>query len=540
VPFWITVVAGVVLTVPIGLVVALPAVRARGVNLAVVTLGLATVITSVVLGNTDYTGGAIIGTVVTPPSIFGLSLNYVDHTARYALVVLVLMLFACWCVANVRRSRSGRRMIAVRSNERAAASLGISVVGAKLYAFGLGAAIAALGGIMLAYLDTNINFAQFDVLTSINLVLFAVLGGVGFVSGSAVGGQLAPGSFAEFLIDKIPGIQGWFPMVAAVLLLATIVLNVNGLAVHVVRQKAWVTARVRALVRGKGVETPAAGSAAERPARALAEPKTLEIRNLAVAFGGVKALDRVDIDVNPGEIVGLIGPNGAGKTTLVDAATGFLRNYQGQIRVGGKGVDGLGAVARSRLGLTRSFQSLELFEDITVADNLRAASDERDVGAYFSNLVRRGTRALSDQAAAAVEQFELWDCVDKYPGELSYAQRRLVGIARAVATSPSVLLLDEPAAGLDEVSTRELAALIRRLATERNIGVLLIEHDMSMVMALCDRIVTLNFGRVIGSGTPAEIRNDEAVVAAYLGVEDSTDDVSTNAADTVAAGAEVR
>ncbi|MCX4095603.1 branched-chain amino acid ABC transporter permease/ATP-binding protein [Nocardia sp. alder85J] len=540
VPFWLTLLAGVVFTVPIGLIVALPAVRARGANLAVVTLGLATVITSVVLGNPDYTGGPVTGTVVRPPTLFGIQFDYLGHTDRYALMVLVLLLIACWCVANVRRSRSGRRMIAVRSNERAAASLGISVVSAKLYAFGLGAAIAALGGILLAYVNTNINFAQFDVLTSINLVLYAVLGGVGFVSGSAFGAQLAPGTFGEFLIDKIPNIQGWFPVAAAVLLLVTIVLNADGVAAHTTRQKAAVVDRLRSLGRRPDraaravVHAPA--TSADRPARPVAEPKTLEIRGLAVAFGGVKALDGVDLEVAPGEIVGLIGPNGAGKTTLVDAASGFLRGYQGRITLGGKVLDGNGAVLRSRRGLTRSFQSLELFEDLTVADNLRAASDERDIGAYFTNLVKRGTRKLSDQAAVAIEQFELWDCVDKFPHELSYAQRRLVGIARSVATSPSVLLLDEPAAGLDDVSTRELAELIRRLAAERSIGVLLIEHDISMVMGLCDRIVALNFGRVIGSGTPEEIRGDAAVVAAYLGEQDVAEEAPAGSAVVGAGG----
>jgi sulfate-transporting ATPase len=167
--------------------------------------------------------------------------------------------------------------------------------------------------------------------------------------------------------------------------------------------------------------------------------------------------------------------------------------------------------------MTRSFQSLELFEDMTVRDNLRTASDRRDPLAYVTDLVRPGDPPLSPAAVAAVHEFGLEGDLDRRPGELSFGRRRLVGIARAVATGPSVLFLDEPAAGLDDAETRELGELIQRLARDWGIAILLVEHDVSLVLGVCDRIMALDFGQTIAVGTPEEIRTDPAVVAAYLG-----------------------
>jgi sulfate-transporting ATPase len=227
--------------------------------------------------------------------------------------------------------------------------------------------------------------------------------------------------------------------------------------------------------------------------------------------------------VNPGEVLGLIGPNGAGKTTVVDAVTGFVRTSGGSMWMGDRRIDGDSAARRSRLGLRRSFQSLELFEDISVEDNIKAGSDAGDSKfgvsklSWVTDLFWPGTHALSSTAVAAIGEFELEDSLPLLPGALPYGRRRLVGIARAVASGPSIVMLDEPAAGLDEAESSELARLIRRLADQRKMGVLLVEHDVGLVMSTCDRIVVLEFGRVIASGTPDEIREDARVRAAYLG-----------------------
>ena len=241
----------------------------------------------------------------------------------------------------------------------------------------------------------------------------------------------------------------------------------------------------------------------------------------------------VSLEVRPGEVVGLIGPNGAGKTTLIDAVTGFVPS-QGSISLDDRRIDGLNATKRARLGLRRSFQSLELFEDVSVEENIRAGSDsDASRLSWVTDLIWPGRHELSPTALAAIHDFDLEADLDKTPEELPYGRRRLVGIARTVASGPSIVMLDEPAAGLDENESAELARLIRRLADERNMGVLLVEHDVGLVMSTCDRIVVIDFGSVIATGTPEEIRGSDAVRDAYLGHADHDDVAVTDVADGV-------
>ena len=219
------------------------------------------------------------------------------------------------------------------------------------------------------------------------------------------------------------------------------------------------------------------------------------------------AVDGLSLEVRPGEIVGLIGPNGAGKTSAIDAITGFARIHAGDVVLGDSSIRRLPAYRRARAGVSRSFQSLELFEDLTVLENLRTASDRaRLVCRGSTGLVWPADPPLHSAAVAAIREFGLEDDLHRTVTDLAFGRRRLVGIARAVATQPSILLLDEPAAGLGDAESAELAALVRRLADEWGIGILLVEHDMRFVMDVCDRIVVLDFGRTIGSGTPEEIR----------------------------------
>jgi ABC-type branched-subunit amino acid transport system ATPase component len=239
-----------------------------------------------------------------------------------------------------------------------------------------------------------------------------------------------------------------------------------------------------------------------------------------VRYGGVVALEAVSLRVEPGKVVGLIGPNGAGKTTLIDAVTGFTRPRAGRVRLGGQDVTGCNPAELARHGLGRSFQSLELFEDMTVYENLLAAVEMQDSAAYLTNLVRPGRHELNEAAWAAVDEFGLGEDLSLLPGELSAGRRRLVALARAVSARPSVLLLDEPAAGLDTAETAAIGGLIRRLADAWGIAVLLVEHDTDLVFSVCDWVVVLDFGRCIASDLPSRVQADEAVLAAYLGEAD--------------------
>jgi sulfate-transporting ATPase len=260
------------------------------------------------------------------------------------------------------------------------------------------------------------------------------------------------------------------------------------------------------------------------------EPKRLEVTDLTARFGGVTALSGLTMQVEPGEIVGLIGPNGAGKSTAVEGITGFIpAALSGRVSLDGEPIDGWSPDRRARAGLGRSFQSLELFDDMTVLENLQAASEPQDTKAYVTDLVAPGRTRVSAACLAAIQEFGLEQYLNVRPTELAYGRRRLVAIARAVAAEPSVLLLDEPAAGLDDVETQELGELIGRLAREWGMAVLLIEHDVSMVMRLCDRIYALEFGRCIASGSAAEIRADEKVVTSYLGSAEEAGHATTPA-----------
>ncbi|WP_255355865.1 ABC transporter ATP-binding protein [Frankia sp. CpI1-P] len=234
-------------------------------------------------------------------------------------------------------------------------------------------------------------------------------------------------------------------------------------------------------------------------------------------FGGVAALRELSLRVRPGEVVGLIGPNGAGKSTTIDAITGFTTLAGGEVRLGETRIDGWSRERRARAGLGRSFQSLELFEDLTVLENLQSACDRRDSLAYVTNLVVPDRGRLTPAGWAAVADFGLAPFLDTPVQDLGYAHRRMLAVARAVAGGHSVLLLDEPAAGLGDAQTRELGTVLRRLADERGMAVFLVEHNVDMVLRTCDRVYALDFGALIGAGTPAEISGTPAVVDAYLG-----------------------
>jgi sulfate-transporting ATPase len=507
--------AGVLLTVAIGAVFALPALRTRGVNLAVVTLGLGFTVSEVIFSNNQYLGGQLDGgTPIGRVKLFGIAVDAFGHPHRWALVSLGAFVGIGLIVANLRRSRTGRRLIAVRTNERAAASLGISVVGVKLYAFAVAAGIAAVAGILTAFQFQTIQYGTFNVFESINAVGFAVIGGLGFALGAVFAAPNALGGLGTKLLEDLVGLGDWTEVVGGVLVIVILIVHQNGIADVVTHAVQPLARRLRLATQARPIELPEAEPEAVPPA-------TLSVEGLTVRFGSVVAVRDVSFEVRPGEVVGLIGPNGAGKTTVIDAVTGFVRPAAGTVSFDGQPIHRLGAAGRANLGLRRSFQSLELFDDLDVEGNIRAGAEQGvSKASWVSDLLWPGRHALSPTAVAAIRGFDLAGDLDAQPEELSYGKRRLVGIARAVASGPSVVLLDEPAAGLDETESRELAGLIRRLAHERRMGILLVEHDVPLVMSTCDRIVCIDFGRVIASGPPDEVRANDLVVAAYLGTQE--------------------
>ncbi len=514
-PFWLAGLLAVVVTTGAGLLVALPALRTRGVTLGIVTLGVAVVVQQVVMGNPAYTGG-ILGTTVDPPSIAGLSLDATTHPTRYALLCLTCVAVAGWVVSCLRRGRTGRRLLAVRGNERAAASLGLDVVAVKLYAFAVSAALAAVGGVLLAFQAPTVLFDGYTPQRSIDVLGVTVIGGLGFIGGALVGAAGAAGGPIAYGLDQVTDSRDWLGLVTGVVMLLTLATAPDGLFALKARAAARLASRLR---RGSGAPAPAAAPAASA-APAGAEPvapRRLRADDLAVAFGATQALNGVSLELAPCEVLGVIGPNGAGKTTLVDVLTGLTRPDRGAVTLDDRDVTRLSLAARARAGVVRSYQSLELFDDLTVAEHLRVPSDDRGRMSWATDLVRPREGALAPAALAAIEELGLAAVLDRIPGELSYGQRRLLAIARALAARPSVLLLDEPAAGLDEEERAELERLLRRLAGEWGLAVLLVEHDVALVAGASDRVVALDFGRVIAEGAPDAVLADPAVVRAYLG-----------------------
>ncbi|EFC86767.1 branched-chain amino acid ABC transporter permease/ATP-binding protein [Parafrankia sp. EUN1f] len=514
-------VTGVAAATAAGLLFALPALRTRGIELAIVTLSLSAVLHAMVFNSAEFTGG-VSGMDVSQRSLFGIGIDSFDHPRRFAIVVLVAFVVTALLVANLRRSKPGLSMITIRTRERAAASLGVSVAVTKLTAFAVGSAIAGLAGVLLILGNPVALFSQFDPIGSLMTVTLAVIGGVGYIVGAPLGGQLSTGGVGTRLGDSfgLGNLNQWLVLFTGVFLILLLIQDPNGMARPTILQVKAVKRAVLRMFgrqpapgrRGREVVVDTALDAAEAGPR-----RRLEVQDLTVRFGGVTALAGVSLSVEPGEVVGVIGPNGAGKTTLIDAITGFVDPTGGVVRLGVDDVTSWPAHRRARGGLSRSFQSLELLDDISVADNFRVGGPGRDTRSLVRSLLLHRFEPLPASAIGAIRQFDLERDLDELPANLAYGRRRLTAVARSVATSPAVLLLDEPAAGLSDVESAELAQLVRQLADELRIAVLLVEHNVALVRECCDRIVVLDFGRVIAAGDPSIVSTDPAVVAAYSG-----------------------
>ena len=250
----------------------------------------------------------------------------------------------------------------------------------------------------------------------------------------------------------------------------------------------------------------------------------LEVRNLTMQFGGLTAVDQFSLTLENNGIVGLIGPNGAGKTTVFNCLTGMYMPTSGEIHVLGKRADGLRPYQITQLGMARTFQNIRLFKELTVFDNIRIAFHYQVKYGLPSAILRlrrfgREEQMITDKATELLEIFSLYDHRDEIASSLPYGEQRRLEIARALATNPQILLLDEPAAGMNPHETQELTQLIKWVKDEFKLTVFLIEHDMRLVMGLCERILVLDYGITIAEGTPAEIQSNPAVVEAYLGEE---------------------
>jgi len=521
-PFPVVLVVGVLGTIPVGLIVGLPSARTRGVSLAVATLGLSVAVEALVFKNDSITGGQN-GIPLSDDAsfrIFGIEFDSFVHVDRFAYLVLGFVVVVAVVVANLRRGASGRRMIAVRGNERAAAGLGINVVSTKLSAFAVAAAIAGLGGVLSAFRGPIALFTQITVLSNISAIGYSVVGGAGSVAGALFGSTLQPAGIGNAALTKIFDVSPVkMALVGGFLLIFTIITSPDGIAaatmdtIGSLRRK---LARKRESKVERRLSLVGSSPASDSAEPFRVQPALLTVRAITVAFGTVKALADVELDVRPGEVVGVIGANGAGKTTLIDAITGFVRSI-GSVQLEGRELSNMSAFARSRCGVGRSWQNLEMIEDLSVYDNLRFAADTNRWWSILTDLVWPRHGKPTPAMVRAIEAFDLGDDLWKMPGELSTGKRKLVALARAMAGEPSVLLLDEPCSGLDHNERQEVGQVIKALASDWGMGVLLVEHDVHLVRRVSDRVVALDFGTVIAEGTPVDVFSDPRVMSAFLG-----------------------
>ncbi|HET9609217.1 MAG TPA: branched-chain amino acid ABC transporter permease/ATP-binding protein [Acidimicrobiales bacterium] len=503
--------AALVATV-IGVVVGLPALRFRGLVLGVVTLALAYAIEAVWFRNADIVPSS--GARITPPSMFGIDLGIGAGRAfpriEFGLVCLVTLVAVALGVAALRRSALGSAMLAVRANERSAAGVGVNVVRVKVLSFALASFIAGLGGSLLAYRRGVVTYDSFTAIGGLALLSTAYLAGVTSVWGGLNAGILAGTGIVFIALDRWVDVGAWFNVISGVLLIVTLITNPEGIAAagHRLadRWDRW-TSRLRA--GDAGAEPPAVSvvepvtlapvAAADRADRAAA----LRIDHLTVRYGGVVAVNDVSLRVDSGTIVGLIGPNGAGKTSVIDAVTGFAP-ATGSVELAGRRLDGLAPHARVHAGLARTFQSLELYDDLSVEENVSVAA----LGGRRADRAAAVGRALDSVGISALRE--------RPAGELSQGERQLVSIGRACVSGPQVLLLDEPAAGLDAEESTWLGQRIRDICAA-GAAMLLVDHDVNLVLSVCDHVYVLDFGAVIAEGPPDAIRADRAVAEAYLG-----------------------
>jgi branched-chain amino acid transport system permease protein len=523
VTFPVAALAGIAVALVLGVITAVSAVRARGISLAAVTLAGAVAIQNFGFTNSTW-GGGLAGAPVPEPKWFGLDLGP-DAPFRgldgdkpspvFGFVALICCVLLCVAVGYVRRGKLGQRMLAVRSNERAAAAAAVNPRTVKLAAFTIAAFIAGVAGVLYAYNFLSVSAGSFDAVTALSLIAFAYAGGISLISGAVFAGMLSAQALIPYALDDWFGLNGnWFLLAGGLLLIFTLLRNPEGVAGDFYRRTHKRPVLHRPDVAAPagpppepGTPRPPARSArGASPADLDGRPAVLRVTGLSVAFGGVRALSDVSIMVREGELVGLIGPNGAGKTTLVDAASGFVAST-GRVELGGADLSGLEPHERARRGLARTWQSTELFDDLDVRENLTVA---------FRNGAAKDAAAGDSPAEQALALVGLDWAAGAMPAQLSMGERKLVGVARALAARPRLLCLDEPAAGLDTRESAELGACLRGLADQGQ-SMLLIEHDMGLVLGICDRVIVLEFGQVIADGPAEAVRTDPLVIAAYLG-----------------------
>jgi len=513
--FWTAAALAMVAAAVVGLVVGIPALRMQSHYLGIVTLGLALAFTNWVT-NAQIAGGAEGITAIPAPQFPG-----VDLSSEYLFYYLELILFAAALAFGlfVVHTPLGRRMRAMRDDALAAGAVGAEVPMLRMTAFLVASLYGGVAGVLYAGLIRYVAPDTFSIGNMFLLLAMVIIGGRQNLVGCVVG-AVGLVVVRELLID--------YPTYAQVAYGSVVVLTV----VFAPTGLAGLPSRIRAVVRRRAPVTPALGAFEPYPAAtAGVEPSVLTVDGVSKQFRGLRALSNVSLSVAAGEIRGIVGPNGSGKTTLFNIVSGFYRPSVGRVLLDGRVISGARPYRLAQAGIARTFQNLRLFRDLTVADNILVALDRTRTAWTWRYLfwpigIVRHDRSLRAEADRVLGRFGLADFAGIRPGALSYGIQRRVEVARAMARAPRLLLLDEPAAGLNGEEVRQLGEIVRSIRAS-GVTVVIIEHNMGLVMSLCDRITVLAGGAVIADGTPAEVVTAPQVIEAYLGDSAMSHDVPT-------------
>ena len=501
---WSAIAAAIVVTSVVGAAVAAAALRVSGPYLAMVTIAFGLIVEGVLIEWGSVTGG--------PGGIFNIPKPALR--THYWTVMLAAAL-ALWLTANLRRSAWGRAFLAVKSSEVAAESLGLSSYYVRIAAFTVSAAFAGAAGALFTFLNGYISPDSFTLQTSIVFLLALLFGGLGRIAGP-VAGSLA----LTLLPELLTGLLDYRLILYGTLLLVSIYWLPEGVIGKVSKARRARTAPHPALSpEGRGITSTVP---LPHRGRGQGEGALLTASGVSLSFGGVTALAEVGLAVDRGSVHALIGPNGAGKTSFLNVLSGFYAADAGSITFAGRSIVGLHPYAVARRGIARTFQTAQVFGGLSARENVAVGVAGPRLGAVLGALAgtpgaRAREAAIQARAQALLEALGLGDVAEETAEALAAGLRRKLEIARALATGPLLLMLDEPAAGL---SPAEIAALDEQLTALREQGgpaVILVEHHMDLVMAVSDRITVLDYGRVIADGTPDAVRRDRAVIEAYLG-----------------------
>ena len=511
---WVGLLAGLTLTAAVSLLLGLLTLRMSGHYLPLATIAwcLALYFT---MGNLDALGkyDGLLG--VPPISIFAFSFQ--DERRVYVLIWITALASAV-AVIHLLDSRPGRVMRALNANRGGGTTMpeamGASTFRYKVVMFVIAALLASISGWLFAHMQRSVNPSPFGIKFGIEYLFMTVLGGVGSVWGAFTGAALVKltEDQLQVLLPKLIGTAGSYEIIVfGIVLVMVLKFAPDGVWPMIER---WLPRRRRSMRLGDA--TPLA--ARDKPARGEA---LLEAKAVRKMFGGLVAVNDISFTIRAGDIVGLIGPNGAGKSTTFNLISGLLPMTSGEVWLRGQRIDGLPSREVARRGLSRTFQHVKLVPDMTVLENVALGTYLRTSSgsaAAMLRLDREEEKRALHEAAEQLRRIGLDGQKDELAGNLALGQQRLVEIARALASDPALLLLDEPAAGLRHKEKQALATVLRQLKTE-GLSLLLVEHDMDFVMSLTDRIVVMEFGTRLIEGTPAEVQASPAVRAAYLGTE---------------------